>query len=267
MRGLRLIVLSLMLILLASGVQAAVINPVSPSLTDLINAVERPFKLDKNGTAPLQDLVADFFQRSTLADKQKEVRGDGQMYLRTATSTDPLMFRFDYFRPTTQEVVCDGRTLWVYLRENRQVIQSDVTEEFSPFNFANQSRANNFLQGLGQISRDFEITFPPQYQDPAGNFILELTPRRASVSIAKLFITVNRDTVLRNIFLKQGRTDFAQGRQDLLFPIRATTVIDHQGNQTTMEFSNVKTNSHLPNSFFMFNVPGDVQVVRPPTGR
>ena len=265
MRGLRLAVICLVL-LLAGVAHGAAVDPVSPGLQDLINAVERPFKLDKSGNAPLQDVVADFFQRSTLADKNKEVRGDGQMYLRTATNFDPVMFRFDYFRPTTQEVVCDGRTLWIYLRENRQVIQSDVSEFFNPLGFEAQNRANNFLQGLGRISRDFEITFPPQYQDPRGNFILELTPRRASVSIAKLFITVNRDTVLRNAFAKQGR-DFGPGRQELLFPILATTVVDHQGNQTIMEFSNIKTNSHLPNSFFTFFVPGNVQVVRPPTGR
>jgi outer membrane lipoprotein-sorting protein len=266
MGGLRLVVICLVL-LIAGVVHGAAVDPVSPGLKDLIDAVERPFKLNTSGTAPLEDVVADFFQRSTLVDKNKEVRGDGQMYLRTATSMDPLMFRFDYFRPTTQEIVCDGRTLWIYLRENRQVIQSDVTEFFNPMNFENKNRANNFLQGLGRISQDFEITFPPQYQDPAGNFILELTPRRASVSIAKLFITVNRDTVLRNAFLKQGRTDFGPGRQELLFPILATTVVDHQGNQTIMEFSNIKTNSRLPNSFFNFIVPGNVQVVRPPTGR
>ena len=269
MRIVRLIVCCLPLLLSAGIARAAVMDQVNIGLQDLINTVERPFKVDPNtGVAPLQDLTADFFQRSTLADKHgKEVRGDGQVYLRTATSTDPIMFRFDYFRPTDHEVVCDGRTLWVYLKADRKVIESDVSEFLNPQNFENQSRAVNFFQGLDRIDKDFQITFPPQYQDPAGNFILELTPRRATATIAKLFITVNRDTAMRNSFLKQGRTDYAPRSQELLFPILATTVVDHDGNQTTIEFSNVKTNSHLPNSFFFFDVPGYVQVVRPPTGR
>ena len=268
MRSMRLAICALTLALLAGRVEAKVVDPVNVGLQDVIATVEVAFKPDRSGTPPLTDVVADFFQRSTIAGKEREMRADGQMFLKTATANEPLMFRFDYYRPATQEVVCDGKTLWVYLRENQQVILSDVSEFFNPFRFdPERDRAVNFLQGLGRISKDFEVLFSPQRQDQAGNYILELTPRRASVSIEKLFIVVSRDAVLRRAFAKQGRNDFAANRQELLFPILSTTVFDHEGNRTTMEFSNVKTNSRLPESIFFFAVPAGIEVVRPPTGR
>jgi outer membrane lipoprotein-sorting protein len=187
------------------------------------------------------------------------------MYLRTATSSTPMMFRFEYFRPTRHEIVTDGRTLWTYLPENRQVIQSDISFFNRPGFNPDRDQAFNFLQGLARISKDFQINFSPQRQDVEGNYILELNPRRSMASIRQLFVVVNRDAVLRNAFMKQGR-NFAPNQPALLFPIISTTVLDHQGNSTIMEFTNIVTNSRLSNFLFNFVVPAGVQVVRPPVG-
>ena len=107
------------------------------SLSEVIATVEKPFSFDRSGSPQITDVRADFFQRST-------------------SSSESLKFRFDYYRPTKQEIVCDGRTLWIYLPENRQVIQSDVAEFFEPSRANSASdRGINFLQGLGRISKDF----------------------------------------------------------------------------------------------------------------
>lgn len=235
---------------------------VNIGLQDVIRTVEEMFRPDKQGEQPLIDVVADFFQRSTLA-KGREMRADGQMLLRFAGEGRPLMFRFDYYRPTRHEIICDGKTLWTYLPENRQVILGDVAFAFNPFTSdSRHDRAVNFIQGLGRISRDFEIVFSSQQYDPQGNYILELQPRRAMVSIEKIFMVVHRDAVLLH---KQG-TPFSLSTQELLFPILSTTVFDHQGNSTTMEFSNIKANSRLQPAVFNFVVPADIQVVKPPRG-
>jgi outer membrane lipoprotein carrier protein len=239
------------------------------SLKDVINTVERPFRLDRNGIAPLANVQADFFQRSTIAAKKREYRADGVMYLKPATSSEALKFRFDYYRPTRQEIVCDGRTLWISLPENRQVILSDVAEFFDPARFDQaRSRAVNFLQGLGRISRDFTIIFNRTMTDPSGNFILELTPLRASVTIAKLFITVNRESVQETTGTRpQLNIPAARPLEPHLFPILSTTVVDHDGNSTTMEFSNIRANGMVSDMIFSFSPPPDAQIVRPPTGR
>lgn len=268
MKVFRLAAALLALFVTALPVMAAPVVKVNAGLQDVIDTVEKSFKPDKNtGLPPLSTVTADFFQRSTMTGKEREMRADGQMYFKTATSREPLMFRFDYFRPLKQEIVTDGRTLWMYLPENRQVILSDVTPVFNPFTFdSDRDRASNFLQGLPRISRDFLIVFSPQGQDIEGNYVLELTPRRATASIAKLFIVVPREAVLS--YVQSGRTAVSRvsnlGRQEWPFPILSTTMVDHQGSTTLMEFSNVRTNMMLSDSLFTFAVPPGVQVVKPP---
>jgi len=49
-----------------------------------------------------------------------------------------------------------------------------------------------------------------------------------------------------------------------LFPILSTTVVDHSGNSTTMEFSNAITNFIDSDLLYRFTPPPDAQVIRPP---
>ncbi|RNC72319.1 MAG: outer membrane lipoprotein carrier protein LolA [Desulfuromonadales bacterium] len=270
MKGLRLPMALLVLLAMALPVVAAPVGSVNVGLQDVIDTVEKSFKPDSTGEPPLRTVTADFFQRSTLAGKQREMRADGQMFFKSASRGEPLMFRFDYFRPLKQEIVCNGRTLWMYLPENRQVIVSDVTPLLNPYSFdSDRDRATTFLQGLSRISKDFLAIFSPQAQDVAGNYVLELTPRRAMASIAKLYVVVQRDAVLS--YVRSGRNIVASGaslgRQEWAFPVLSTTMVDHQGNTTIMEFSNIRANIMLSNSLFTFAVSPDLQVVKPPRGR
>lgn len=268
MRVFRLLILLLVVQLTAAAAHGLQIPQYNISLKDVIQTVEMPFKPDRNGITPLSSVQADFFQRSTLAEKKREFRADGEMLLKPATNSETLKFRFDYFRPTRQEIVCDGRTLWIYLPENKQVILSDVAEFFDPSRFNSRGRAVNFLQGLGRISKDFTIVFGRTITDVAGNFILELTPIRASATIEKLFITVNRES-LQDLTGTRPKINAPAARppESHLFPILSTTVIDHHGNSTTMEFSNIKANAMISDINFSFTPPPGAQVVRPPTGR
>lgn len=265
----RLVVVVMMLILPAGTAGALQLPKVSVGLADVIAAVETPFRTDRSGMPGLASVEADFFQRSTMAEKKREMRADGRMSLKPATDSEPLKFRFEYYRPARHEVVCDGKTLWIYLPENRQVIQSDVEEFFDPRrNNPLRERGINFLQGLGRISRDFTITFATPATDVEGNYILELRPNRSSVMIQKLFITVNRDTVLRRVGgLPRFNAPAALPPVSRLFAILATTVVDHDGNSTTMEFSNIRENELISDMLFNFDVPANARLVHPPTGR
>jgi len=274
MRTMRAFISLLLLLQMVITAEAAVTAPVNVGLQDVVDTVEKSYRV-------LSDVTTDFFQRSTMAEKKREMRAEGQMFLKTAGDSEPLKFRFDYFRPTTHEIVSNGVTMWMYLPENRQVIQSDVSFVFNPLGFnPDRDRASNFLQGLGRISRDFLTTFSPQGRDIEGNYILELNPRRATATIEKLFIVVQRDAVtlytLKRMQLGRQLTEdeFLQilnslplgsvQRDQTAYPVLSTTVIDHQGNTTIMEFSNVKTNTRLSDQLFEFTIPAAVEVVRPP---
>ena len=218
-------------------------------------------------------MTADFFQRTTLAKDQRELRGDGLMSVKMASSTSPLMYRFEYFRPYNQVIVSDGKILWIYHPENREVILSDVSFLYNQRSMdPDRDRAVNFLQGLGRISKDFQINFAPGMYDMTGNYVLELTPRRAMINTRRILLVVNRDRVLTYVNGKQPQNSLPPqfgakaplgAIQSDPFPILSTTVDDQEGNSTTMEFNNIRINNRLPQSTFTFIVPAGVQIIKP----
>lgn len=250
------------------------------SLRDVIDTVEKSFSSEpgsrySDDTLFLFDLDADFFQTTILAGKEpREMKADGQFLFKNADykHREPLKFRFDYLRPTRHEIVTDGVSLWTWLPENRQVILSDMSSFFDPrVSDPARNRGFTFLQGLPRISKDFRINYSAQGRDMDGNYILELTPVQAMETVEKLFIVVSRGSVARyvqynnrQIINPNYRSDRNKDLPHLAFPILSTTVIDHRGNATTIEFSNIKPNIGLGDLLFTFTIPADVQTLRPP---
>ena len=264
------------LLLSLCSVQAFAVSQANVGLTDVIATVEKSFRPDSSGLAPISDMTADFFQRTILAKDQRELRGDGRMSVKMASNSSPLMYRFEYFRPYNQEIVSDGKVLWIYHPENREVILSDVSFLYNRFSFdPDRDRAVNFLQGLGRISKDFQINFAPGMYDMTGNYVLELTPRRSMINTRRIFIVVNRDSVLTYVNVRTpqknqtgippafGSKSPQSAFQSDPFPILSTTVDDQEGNSTTMEFNNIMINNRLPQNTFTFIVPAGVQIIKP----
>ena len=287
--------IALFIVLLFSclNVAAHAAQQVKVGLNDVIATVEKSFKAGSNGQAPVGDFTADFFQRTLLKKEGREMRGDGVVSVRLATAASPLMFRFQYYRPYQQEIVSDGKSLWIYHPENREVILSDVSFIYNRPGFnPDRDSAVNFLQGLGRISKDFHINFASGMYDAAGNYVLELNPRRAMLNTRRMLLVVSRDSVLSYVTgatpLTSGpapakpqfqtlptppRTPFgtpapfagmpAFGGVSDPFPLLSTTVEDQEGNSTTMEFANIKINNRLAETEFTFLIPPSVQVVKP----
>jgi len=255
------------------------------SLSDVILTLETPFQTKTAEESRIYDYSADFFQESMIASLDRLQRANGRVevafdYQQEQTVPD-VKFRWQYDQPTTQEIVSDGKTLWVYLPENNQVIQSDIE-------MVNQARQNDpmtFLTGLGNLSRDFRISWATPDMDVDGNYILELTPRRAASLISRLVIVVDHYAV--EAFQNRGQEERPEmpmpvpspslsggfafprhqgGPNDIWFPIMSTAVYDPSGNSTIIEFSNLRVNLGIPNQSFNFILPAGVQVVRP-TGK
>lgn len=223
-------------------------------LKDVINALEVPFQGD--GAGQVHDVRADFFQESRLAALDRNQRGRGTVMFRfepgDSRRAPVAMFNWQYQEPSEQEIVSDGRTMWVYLPESRQVIESDLT-------LANRGGAVNpvtFLAGLGNLSRDFSIMFAIPNTDSKGNYILELRPKQSSQLIRNLQIVVDRDAAQEQV----------NPRGQVYFPILSTTVTDPNDNQTVIEFSNIRVNRGLSRADFRFIQPPGVEVVKPAPG-
>ena len=224
-------------------------------LSDVIRTLETPFQVPAAGRGgTIDDFQAEFFQESQIASIDRVQRGQGDVSFKFLTRgsdrVPQAMFRWEYRQPSIQEIVSDGRTLWVYLPENSQVIESDLSE----ISLHQSDNPVTFLSGLGNLSRDFNIRWAAPGTDRDGNYILELQPRRSSELIQNLQIVVDREAV--NDYLQKQQT----GR---LFPILATRVTDPNGNRTSIEFRDIRVNRNISERFFAFRTPAGAEVVRP----
>jgi outer membrane lipoprotein carrier protein len=221
-------------------------------LRDVISALETPFKNRK-----IEDYTAKFFQESRIASLDRQQRASGEVrvrfdYRNGSREAPMVMFHWRYEQPTRQELVSNGKTMWVYLPENNQVIQSDIK-------MASQAQENDpmtFLTGLGNLSRDFQISYAEPNQDAAGNYVLALQPRRTTTLINRMIIVVGRSAAEAS----------AANSGALIFPILSTTIYDPNDNSTTIEFSDLRVNRGISAGQFNFTIPPGVEVVQP-TGK
>lgn len=200
------------------------------------------------GYADLRDLQASFAQTTTLAGFPKPQKGHGSLALRRPKGA-AAQFRFDYAVPK-QLIVSNGRQVWFYQPDNRQVMISSLEGMFQGGN----SIAMAYLTGLGNVGKDFSAAFAQETRDKKGNYLLELTPKKPTPTLSRLRLTIDGAAVGRY------QTDKNSGSG---FPILTSVVVDGFGNQTRIDYSRVKLNSGLPAGRFSFNVPKGVEIIKP----
>ena len=170
---------------------------------------------------------ADFVQETVGKMMKKPQRGEGKVYFQKKG-----MMCWDYRTPS-QKLISNGRNLWFYLPDERQVFVSDVSgilKEKTPL---------AFLAGEGNLRRDFTlVNFNESISQKEENFVLELAPKEPTVALAKLVLTADKKT----------------------YQVVQADVIDAMGNLTRTRFINIKTNVDLPASLFQFTVPQGTEV-------
>ena len=228
---------AIVLSLLSLAAQAAGGPTVTPK--DVVATLEQ-------GYATIADLQAEFSQHTTIASMNREERGAGELFIRKTAGG--AMFRFDYTKPR-QQIVSNGKKVWYYLPENKQVLISDAAALFEGGNGV----ALNYLTGLGHISADFTAGFAPEARDKKGDYVLDLVPKTTSPVMAKLRLTVSARAIEEFLASKTVRDPF---------PVISSVVFDQVGNRTRIEFSKVKVNRGLGSGRFNFKVPAGVEVIK-----
>ncbi|HWP34043.1 MAG TPA: outer membrane lipoprotein carrier protein LolA, partial [Thermodesulfobacteriota bacterium] len=182
-----------------------------------------------------RDLTASFVQEATLVTLGRTQRSEGSVWLKK-----PGRMRWDYAGRGGREgqvIVSDGRTLWIYNPDDRTVIREEIGAALARTPLA-------FLMGLGELTRDFEVSRPAA--DPGlgreGEVVLALAPKEPVPVLQELYLAV----------------DPARGL------VTAALIVDPFGNRTRIVFERIRTNVGLPDSRFAFRVPPGVQVVEPP---
>jgi outer membrane lipoprotein carrier protein len=209
-------------------------------LTEVIATLEQ-------GYNSLADMQADFSQRTAISSMKREEHGKGELFIKK-TKGGQAMFRFNYSKPR-QQIISDGKSVWYYLPDNKQVMVSDVATLFSGGN----GIALNYLTGMGHVSRDFTITFAGEGRDKIGNYVLDLAPKQPSQVMTRLRLTIATSAV------KQFRES---GKPLAQFPIVSSMVDDPFGNRTVIEFSRVKVNQGIASDRFAFKIPKGVEIIK-----
>lgn len=235
---LRMFTLCLAMALFALPVSAA---STPASLKNVVAALEK-------GYAGLQDVQADFSQKTTISAFNREQKASGEVLLKRPASAT-AMFRFNYSKPN-QQIISNGRQVWFYKPEDKQVTVNSVAAMFAGGN----SIALSYLTGLGHVSRDFDIAFAAEPQDRNGNYQLELTAKKPSPVLVRLQLTVSSDAVEQ-----MQRT----GEVKNLFPIVSSIVHDAGGNRTRIDYSRARVNRGIADAKFNFKIPEGVNAIKP----
>src|SRR5581483_450539 len=212
----------LTLCLLALAAPAPLGAATAPSLDEAVQHLEAAYR-------QVRDLKADFQQAAFNRTSNQTLEAAGVLYLKK-----PGKLRWEYTRPTPQEIVSDGANLWVYTPELRQVNVSPAPEALA-------GPAGSFLQGLGEVRQQFQVRFldPAQPTDRDGLVVLDLTPRRPQPLMARLVLSVDPARWLA----------------------RKAVVYDQLGNTVTVRFLDVVVNPGLADSLFVFTPPAGVAVI------
>ena len=192
-------------------------TPTSP------DAVARSLQTRYDG---IRDFSADFIQTYRGGVLRTETKEQG-----TVSIKKPGMMRWVYSKPERKEFVSDGRKVYSYIPEDRQVMVADVPPDDEA------TTPTLFLAGKGQIVRDFATAF--ESNPPAGIVALKLTPKKSEPEYEYFVILVDAKTM----------------------QLRGLATKDHQGGLSVLTFTNLKENTGISDKEFAFRVPRGVDVV------
>jgi outer membrane lipoprotein carrier protein len=175
--------------------------------------------------AGIKDFSADFVQtyRGGVLKTRSTDRG-------TVVVKKPGKMRWVYTSPERKELVSDGKKIYWYVQDDKQVLVSDMPP-------ADQATSPAlFLSGKGDIARDFTASFVPA---GTAGVALKLVPKRPEPEYEYLMVTLDPASL----------------------QIRTLTTRDRQGGEATFTFTNMKENRDVSDKEFVFRIPRGVKVV------
>jgi outer membrane lipoprotein carrier protein len=144
----------------------------------------------------------------------------------------PGLMRWDYETPNKKVFVVAKDKAYAFDPEAK-------TMHVSPLSTEKLSTSITFLWGQGHLADEFEIQKSSR-PDLSGGTQLELTPKKPDPRFQKIY------------FLIDPKTN----------AVRSTLVVDPDGSENRMDFSDVKVNPGLKASAFDLKAPADTQVIK-----
>ena len=186
------------------------------TLDDAIRGIEGAY-------GRMTDLKAEFTQTAFNKSLNQTIPATGKVYLKKGGK-----LRWEYAEPTPQQIVSDGKTIWIYTPTLNQVNTGPAPEALA-------GPAGSFLSGLGKLREHFGVRLlnPAQPKDADGNVVLDLTPKQPLPTLQRLILA----------FDPNG------------WRLRKAVVYDQFENTVTMQFASLAINSGLEDKLFAFVPP------------
>jgi outer membrane lipoprotein carrier protein len=198
----------------------------SPARAETVDEVVRGLE---GAYGKMQDLRAEFAQTAFNKSLNQSIPARGALYMKRGGK-----LRWEYAEPTPQEIVSDGKTLWIYTPTLNQVNVGAAPEALA-------GPAGSFLSGLGRLREHFHVRFlnPAQPRDGDGNWVLDLTPKQSLPTLTRLVLAADPRT----------------------FELRKAVTYDQFENTVTMQFTKLAVNTGLADRLFTFVPPPGVATV------
>ncbi len=172
----------------------------------------------------LKSVSADFTQEVLSVGMSTPMLSGGRVWFKK-----PGMMRWIYSTGSTDELIGNKESVWLYQPDLNQVIEAKASHV--------SSIATDFLTGVGRLDNDFFITLLSKNRV---SYRLLLIPRDETTGISKLILE-------------------AGSKDNIVF---RTVAEDVFGTSTTVTFTNIRFDVIKKNSFFNFVPPSGVNVIR-----
>jgi outer membrane lipoprotein carrier protein len=191
-------------------------------LKEIVERVQKRYDAAK-------DFRARFNQTLTNAAFGRKTSSTGEVLLKK-----PGRMRWNYAQPEPKMYLADGATLWLYEPEDKQAFKQDLKSSQLPAALA-------FLSGQGKLSAEFDITFadPKSPYGTARDYALSLSPKTPQAQVKTIVFVVDPKT----------------------FDVRESVITDQQGNVNDLLFSEIKTNTSIPEATFRWSPPPGVRLI------
>jgi outer membrane lipoprotein carrier protein len=176
-----------------------------------------------------RDFRARFNQTLTNAAFGRKSSATGEVLLKK-----PGRMRWNYAQPEPKMYLADGNTLWLYEPEDKQAFKQDLRSSQLPAALA-------FLAGQGKLAAEFDITSadPKSPYGTPRDYVLSLSPKAPQAQVKTI------------VFVVEPKT----------FDVRESVITDQQGNVNDLLFSDIKTNTAIPDSTFRWAPPAGVRLI------
>jgi len=175
----------------------------------------------------LQDFHADFEQETRLPSVSSAEKGNGSVYFKKGGK-----MLWHYKKPEEQKIILDGKTLWIYIPAEKQVMKNN-------FSAVPQHIVVDIFRGHIVIKDKFSVELLSQ---EGAVVALELVPREYDPTVKKLRLWFDYE---KKVIIK-------------------TQLEDELGTQTTLVFKNIAVDKGVKDTLFEFTPPKGVEVFEPP---